>query len=268
MARRIFKISVLLMITVIVVGLGITFKDSSEYGDFYLGFGSRAHAEVLDCSYGFKKDTVYRSYSGLVPKDACGMFGEVYASIDTSINTITVRYAYLKLINANDGNISITFYGDIDKKNSVGHVDIINIFFREDINNKTVQNLTIQYPSNTKVIVYRHDASYTLDQGDRRINYALVNWNKEPIEGEDKVINVNNYPDISIIHPSSNEYVSASFVPTISVSDPDGDTLTCKYYIDSVEKETKIISNTETAQVVSFSTLDTSAISNGKHNMV
>ena len=78
---------------------------------------------------------------------------------------------------------------------------------------------------------------------------------------------LNDAPTLSVISPSPNETLSKlnNFTPSITVSDPDGDTLTCKYYIDSVEKESKKISNTATAQQVNFSTLDVSKLSDGKH---
>ncbi len=74
-------------------------------------------------------------------------------------------------------------------------------------------------------------------------------------------------PTIKIDSPSQGDTLSdgKTCVPSISVSDPDGDTLTCKYYIDSVEKETKTISNTATAQVVKFSALDVQSLSEGTH---
>ncbi|EMS70435.1 fibronectin type III domain-containing protein [Ruminiclostridium cellobioparum] len=56
-----------------------------------------------------------------------------------------------------------------------------------------------------------------------------------------------------------------NFTPSMTVSDPDGDTLTCKYYIDSVWKETKAISNTATPQLVNFNALDISTLTDGKH---
>ncbi len=75
------------------------------------------------------------------------------------------------------------------------------------------------------------------------------------------------YVKKSINSPSANETLSKGkgCTPSITVSDPDGDTLTCKYYIDLVEKESKKISNTATAQIVNFNTLDVSTLSDGKH---
>jgi len=79
---------------------------------------------------------------------------------------------------------------------------------------------------------------------------------------------LNDAPTLSIISPSPNETFSKvkNCTPSMTVSDPDGDTLTCKYYIDSVEKETKTISNTATPQLVNFNTLDTSTLSDSKQH--
>ena len=75
------------------------------------------------------------------------------------------------------------------------------------------------------------------------------------------------YVKKSINSPFVNETLSrlTNFTPSITVSDPDGDTLTCKYYIDSVWKESKTISNTATPQLVNFSALDVSTLADGKH---
>ena len=75
------------------------------------------------------------------------------------------------------------------------------------------------------------------------------------------------YVKKKINSPSANEILSKghSCTPSITVSDPDGNSLTCKYYIDSVEKETKTISNTATAQQVNFNALDISTLAEGLH---
>jgi hypothetical protein len=75
------------------------------------------------------------------------------------------------------------------------------------------------------------------------------------------------YVKKTINSPSANEILSKGqgCIPSITVADPEGDTLTCKYYIDSVEKESKTITNTATAQLVNFNTLDVSTLSDGKH---
>lgn len=74
-------------------------------------------------------------------------------------------------------------------------------------------------------------------------------------------------PAISCIIPSANGIYGRSFAPAVSVSDPDGNTLTCRYYIDSdsVPKDTRTISNTSTAQNVSFNTLDINSLEEGTH---
>jgi hypothetical protein len=75
------------------------------------------------------------------------------------------------------------------------------------------------------------------------------------------------YVKKTINSPSANEILSKDHgcTPSITVSDQDGDTLTCKYYIDSVWKETKTISNTATPQLVNFNALDISTLFDGKH---
>ena len=72
---------------------------------------------------------------------------------------------------------------------------------------------------------------------------------------------------LSINIPSLNEELTKwkGCTPSITISEATGDTLTCKYYIDSVEKETKTISNTATAQLVNFNILDVSTLSDGMH---
>jgi hypothetical protein len=80
---------------------------------------------------------------------------------------------------------------------------------------------------------------------------------------------VTNTPTILISSPSPNSIYNSSFAPSIAVSDVDGDIVTCKYYLDSstTPKDTKQVSNTATAQNVSFEILDTSALGEGSHTI-
>ena len=93
---------------------------------------------------------------------------------------------------------------------------------------------------------------------------ADASWNKYYFKFYKKL--KNQVPSITV-SSQGNETLSrlTNFTPSMTVSDPDGDTLTCKYYIDSVEKESKTISNTATAQLVNFTTLDVSTLADGKH---
>lgn len=80
----------------------------------------------------------------------------------------------------------------------------------------------------------------------------------------------NQDPNISIIAPTENQLFGkneTSFIPTVMVSDPDGDTLTCKVFIDSESspRDTKTISNTATAQTVSFNVINISVLTEGNH---
>lgn len=79
-------------------------------------------------------------------------------------------------------------------------------------------------------------------------------------------------PSINIVTPVQDQIFSetvSSFVPIISVSDPDGDTLTCKLFIDteSIPRDTKTTSNTATAQNVSFNAQNIGLLTEGEHKM-
>ena len=80
---------------------------------------------------------------------------------------------------------------------------------------------------------------------------------------------VTTIPTLSANLPSPNGTIGAPFVPSISVSDIDGDVLTCKYYLDSstTPAETKQISNTATAQIVNFNMLDIGSLSGVSHSI-
>jgi len=58
-----------------------------------------------------------------------------------------------------------------------------------------------------------------------------------------------------------------SMVPIVSVQDPNGDTLTVTYRFDDeqIARETRTISNTITAQNVSFSSINVSGLTEGRH---
>lgn len=77
----------------------------------------------------------------------------------------------------------------------------------------------------------------------------------------------NTPPTLNMTSPSQNATLSKvnNCTPSIKVSDPNGDALTCQYYIDSVAKETQTAYNTASGQTVSFKTLDISSLSDGKH---
>ena len=80
-------------------------------------------------------------------------------------------------------------------------------------------------------------------------------------------LDFNNPPVINSTLPKDNDIISGTgtYTPSMSVSDPDGDKLTCKYYIDSVLQDSKEASNTVTPQIVPFSALDTKTLTNGYH---
>jgi len=60
-----------------------------------------------------------------------------------------------------------------------------------------------------------------------------------------------------------------TLIPTMTVSDMDGDQLSVSYYLDNDAnpRESISITNTQTAQQISFSTIDTSALAEGLHSI-
>ena len=79
----------------------------------------------------------------------------------------------------------------------------------------------------------------------------------------------NNVPTITTTIPGNTILTEkdTGYIPQISVSDPDNDLLTCKYYIDSetTPRDTKTIANTSTAQTVSFNSLNIGTLAEGTH---
>lgn len=79
-------------------------------------------------------------------------------------------------------------------------------------------------------------------------------------------------PMLEIISPTPNQLLSdfnSPFIPTVKASDPDSDTLYFEYYIGSETspRDTKTVSNTQTAQTVSFKSLDIGSLSEGNHTL-
>jgi hypothetical protein len=83
---------------------------------------------------------------------------------------------------------------------------------------------------------------------------------------------INIPPVLEVVSPSPGQRFggsTTSLVPSVRVSDSGGDTLTLNYYIDSEggPRDTKIISNTATAQLVSFTNLNLGGLAEGVHTL-
>lgn len=78
-------------------------------------------------------------------------------------------------------------------------------------------------------------------------------------------------PTLEIVSPSTGQMLSDlnTTIPTIKVTDPDSDALQLAYYVDAETspRDTKTVSNTMTAQTVSFNALDIAALAEGNHTM-
>lgn len=82
----------------------------------------------------------------------------------------------------------------------------------------------------------------------------------------------NNSPTLDITSPAMNSAFSAnntSVTPAIIVSDIENNNVTCKYYIDSetTARDIKTVVNTQTAQLVNFTPINMSSLSEGNHTI-
>ncbi|QJD85849.1 fibronectin type III domain-containing protein [Cohnella herbarum] len=84
-------------------------------------------------------------------------------------------------------------------------------------------------------------------------------------------INYTPIPKVTeVVAPVVNQFFGPndnSFIPTIKVTGPNASPLTVAYYLDSEAspRETKSVSNPQTAQTVSFSAMNIGALAEGKH---
>lgn len=83
---------------------------------------------------------------------------------------------------------------------------------------------------------------------------------------------LNYYPVFEAVIPKQNEVfyeADTNFIPQITVSDENNDTLTCKYYIDSetTPRDTKSVNNTTETKSVAFNPIDMSLLSEGTHTI-
>ncbi|WNS43264.1 VWA domain-containing protein [Paenibacillus sp. MMS20-IR301] len=77
-------------------------------------------------------------------------------------------------------------------------------------------------------------------------------------------------PTMEIVSPYGGQLISeGSFIPALKVADLDNELLTLRYYLDSEPwaREEKSVTNTATAQIVSFSAANMGAISEGAHTL-
>jgi hypothetical protein len=79
-------------------------------------------------------------------------------------------------------------------------------------------------------------------------------------------------PTVEVVAPTPSQMLSdfnTAFVPTATVSNPRGGTLTLTYYIDSETspRDTRMISNTQMAQTVSFNAINIGTLTEGPHTI-
>ena len=269
--KRLNKIIVFFMVLVIVMNVSVVFDRVSDR--WFLEVGQEAEAVVKNY-FTFSGPLILQKDNGTTLTAKFDGKGDISIVDRVVSGSVTFKY---NLTSAYDYNKIDTFYVSIDRNGEgigVNH-PYYNVNYSLD---KTSGEKTISFRFNLDDPVSANDnLSYTI-----WMNYASsyrIQWDYEVeyrigAEGfmdlaQDKpyISNGNNPPTITRISPTQNETLSIvnNCTPSMTVSDPDGDTLTCKYYVDSIEKETKTVSNTTTAQIVTFNMLDTSTLSDGNH---
>ncbi|TMV50646.1 fibronectin type III domain-containing protein [Paenibacillus mesophilus] len=96
-----------------------------------------------------------------------------------------------------------------------------------------------------------------------------------PVDGQASdgywyVLSPGDPPALTILSPQPNQMLGQpgmDFLLKISVTDPDGDTLVSRYFLDgeTVPRDSRTISNTETAQVVAFNAIGFDELTDGDH---
>jgi len=79
-------------------------------------------------------------------------------------------------------------------------------------------------------------------------------------------------PTLSVNHPAQDEVFGQqgqAIVPEVRVSDGDGDNLQVSYYVngESTPRDTRVVSNTKTGQVISLAALDPKILPHGSHSL-
>lgn len=79
-------------------------------------------------------------------------------------------------------------------------------------------------------------------------------------------------PTLEIVSPKNNQILSgttATFVPSVKVTDPDSDQLRISYYIDgdTTPRDVRTVTNTSNEQLVQFNAVSVSSLSEGQHTM-
>ena len=130
--------------------------------------------------------------------------------------------------------------------------------------------ITNSYDYNYETVFWSYNVdfnSYGAGCPEFRSGGADASWNKYYFRFYKKL--KNNVPTITTTIPGNTILTEkdTGYIPQISVSDPNNDTLTCKYYIDSetTPRDTKTVTNTATAQTVSFNSLNIGTLAEGTH---
>jgi len=289
--KRLNKIIVFFMVLVTVMNVSLAFENLPN--GHFLQFGDEAKAATV--YYYYDKYTVstewYLDTSNEFVPDLASSY-KIWDAGGSGYNVRVPANAYYKYFDTTTGEVHIGQYG-LDNPRDYKEGIYMYIFrdntwaggesqYHEDRHADPGQSMDrYLIDSVDQYGLYGQYAGYTYSR-QREIKGSLLQSNLIALDGTypDNGKHTDGYwyvkkganqvPKLYITSPSPNTTISKAnnCTPSMIVSDSDGDTLTCKYYIDSAQNDTKIISNTATAQVVTFNTLDTSTLSDGIHKLV
>ncbi|WP_027629855.1 fibronectin type III domain-containing protein [Ruminiclostridium cellobioparum] len=280
------KLAIRVLTFVLLLGIFISVSFGNMENGHFIEFGQEARAANASCyydKYTAKKEWYINRQYETAPTEEAILSGSraIYDNTDSHYYGVSYQLSMNLHLNPNDGTIwgwenkssyigpgmegRYIYYYDWgwspnDPHNSVPAGDYITRYYVTYCNSTTAYGVF----------------AGTVHSAQRDVSDILIQSNLIATDGT--------YPDngkhtdgywyvkkgsLSINSPAANEELSKmkGCTPSITVSDPDGDTLTCKYYVDSVEKEIKTISNTATVQLVNFSALDISILSDGRHTL-
>ena len=280
------KLAIRVLRFVLLLGIFISVSFGNMENGHFIEFGQEARAANASCyydKYTAKKEWYINRQYETAPTEEAILSGSraIYDNTDSHYYGVSYQLSMNLHLNPNDGTIwgwenkssyigpgmegRYIYYYDWgwspnDPHNSVPAGDYITRYYVTYCNSTTAYGVF----------------AGTVHSAQRDVSDILIQSNLIATDGT--------YPDngkhtdgywyvkkgsLSINSPAANEELSKmkGCTPSITVSDPDGDTLTCKYYVDSVEKEIKTISNTATVQLVNFSALDISILSDGRHTL-
>jgi len=248
-----FIIAILLSLAIVVSGINVLPNESG----CFIQFGNVVKAETINSGISTIQGGKYVKYEGIIYLKLTGNNGRVM-----SLNLSGMTSPFIA------GRIDVPTKGELEG-------GVWNNSLRKISNSYWTSSL--YDGANAYIIYYEGEigtASNLLFPGCIRLCKSLpvslvISGGSGTLADPYLLIN-NASPEISgTIQNEVFSELDTNFIPRISVSDSDNDTLICKYYLDSegVYKDVKTVSNTTTPQSISFNGINMSTLTEGNHTI-